>query len=254
MVRNFIINEDGSILRFGQKISIDELTIEECIQIMQNKSFDTDNIEKINKRYLYLVEEQKRLTPQFITKDAYFKLNPNIKNIEISRCLVGLAFSLTILLISIFLGICIDGLFFIATAIMAYIVLFIILMFAFLKERDDNVYEIEDTESEIKIVKSQTSSMGLARFTGEKYSIANIPVHSQVSILNYGDGTYLVTTIRIGKKGSITTKKGLINYLKKCIWILPLQECDIRKFNDNIIIEKKDGTVIKMTTRGFIVG
>lgn len=260
MTEHFKINEDGSIHRFGKIKSIDELTIEECNIILQDTvNYNANDIEKINKRYYYLLEEQKKLNPRFINRKDYFKLHPGYKNKHKSITLTFLLYASTMFLIFLCLSLSFPEVDVIIpiTVFTGYAFMVSICMYIAILPFDKMLFEIEETESDVKITRAQSSNMGLFRFNDKKYKSC-LPLavaNTCINVINYGGGTYLIITSNIDwNSKKVIISRGLINCLEKDIWIYPMQECDIYKTNDDIIvIENKNGVVKKMNTRGFVI-
>lgn len=103
-----------------------------------------------------------------------------------------------------------------------------------------SIFDVEDTDSEYKIVRAPVLTMGVFRFSNNKISPI-IPL-SYNKIVYLGDGTYLLEN---------KDKKGLLNILNSNIWLYPMDTCEI-SWENNIISISKEGQIIKkISTRGF---
>ena len=103
------------------------------------------------------------------------------------------------------------------------------------------VFDVEDTESEYKIVRAKILSMGIYRFTNNRaITVATLTFDK---IVYLGDGTYLMEN---------KDKKGLLNVLSfPAQWVHPMDTCEI-SWENNIISISKEGHIIKkISTRGF---
>ena len=103
-----------------------------------------------------------------------------------------------------------------------------------------NVFDVENTDSEYKIVRAPVLTMGVFKFTNNRIYY-KIPV-SYSNVVHIGDGTYLLEN---------DNKKGLLNILSNEVWLHPMDTCEISWENNIISISKEGQLIKKITTRGF---
>lgn len=103
-----------------------------------------------------------------------------------------------------------------------------------------NVFDVENTDSEYKIVRAPVLTMGVFKFTNNRIYY-KIPV-SYSKVVHIGDGTYLLEN---------DNKKGLLNILSNEVWLHPMDTCEISWKNNIISISKEGQLIKKITTRGF---
>ena len=103
-----------------------------------------------------------------------------------------------------------------------------------------NVFDVENTDSEYKIVRAPVLTMGVFKFTNNRIYY-KIPIYYS-KVVHIGDGTYLLEN---------DDKKGLLNILSNGVWLHPMDTCEI-SWENNIISISKEGQIIKkISTRGF---
>lgn len=102
------------------------------------------------------------------------------------------------------------------------------------------IFDVEDTDSEYKIVRAPVLTMGVFRFSNNKI-FSKIPL-SYNKIVHIGNGTYLLEN---------NDKKGLLNILSNEVWLHPMDTCEISWENNIISISKEGQLIKKITTRGF---
>lgn len=123
-------------------------------------------------------------------------------------------------------------------------VLILILVFilgaAFSAPVAGGIFDVEDTDSEYKIVRAPVLTMGVFRFSNNKI-FPKIRL-SYNKIVHIGNGTYLLED---------NDKKGLLNILSNEVWLHPMDTCEISWENNIISISKEGQLIKKITTRGF---
>lgn len=203
--------------------SIDDLSLEELKEILDNNYYDLYNVQEseIRKRYNILLEQDRLKNPVFITKEEFLRRNPKYNEV-IGRGLFGRE-----------------------------------------KRRNSqmlNFYDVEDTEREHRIVRGACSRISVYRFSNNEITvypfITTLRYGGYESIKYLGDGAYflscddrkIVVSVLDYKNSSVLAdthsyKEGVLHRIK-----------DIRILNNNIIeIKDKKGNIRKMTTRGFKV-
>lgn len=103
-----------------------------------------------------------------------------------------------------------------------------------------NIFDIEDTDSENKIVRAAVLKMGVYKFSKNKITL-KIPI-SYDKIVHIGDSTYLL---------ELGDKKGLLNILSNPVWLHNMDTCEISWENNIISISKEGQKIKKISTRGF---
>ena len=225
---------------------IEDFTLEECREYLNSKS-EGELSEKVTERLKYLQSLEKSQkgnigTPVFISLDELAK-NPKYAyankfnwNYFIKAVLPILLVYVGYRIFLVFLdyGAQMGGVDF----ILLPLGLIICAVFC-LPEKV--VFDVEDTESEYKIVRAKILSMGIYRFTNNRAITVAAVRYDKIVYL--GDGTYLL------KKKD---KKGLLNVLSfPAQWVHPMDTCEI-SWENNIISISKEGHIIKkISTRGF---
>lgn len=198
--------------------SIDDLSLEELKEIIDNNYYDLYNVQEseIRKRYDILQEQDRLINPVFITKEEFLRRNPKYNEV-IGRGLFGRE-----------------------------------------KRRNSRMldfYDVEDTDREHRIVRSACSKMTVYRFYGNiisefriLFTLSNNMGYDCIKYL--GEGCYYFT---IGKDKLVVN---VLDYKNPCVLVdTGIDKIkDIRIINNNIIeIENKKGEIWRMTTRGFKV-
>lgn len=234
--------------------AIDSFTIEECREYI-NLYPNGENIFEVTKRLDDLLEVNKSqlgISPTYIRWGDFCSEHPIYTskskfNWKTFKKIASISFSIFIgLLIVLF----VSHLFFGSphhiddigtTAGLGVFILIIVFIWGIIHCFPiTGIFDIEDTESEYKIVRAPVLTMGVYRFSNNKV-YCKIPLLYN-KIVHIGDGTYLLE-----KDG----KKGLLNILANEVWLHPMDNCEI-SWENNIISISKDGQIIKrITTRGF---
>lgn len=199
--------------------SIDDLSLEELKEIIDNNYYDLYNVQEseIRKRYDILQEQDRLINPVFITKEEFLRRNPKYNEV-IGHGLFGKE-----------------------------------------KRRNSRMlhfYDVEDTEREHRIVRSACNGISVYRFSENNITtyypvIAPLDVSGccEGSIKYLGDGSYLIKYAN--------RKRIIVNVLghKPVILVRCTTPSTKIQIIDNNIIEITDGkgNVTKMTTRGFKV-
>ncbi len=198
--------------------SIDDLSLEELKEILDNNYYDLYNVQEseIRKRYNILLEQDRLKNPVFITKEEFLRRNPKYNEV-IGRGLFGRE-----------------------------------------KRRNSRMlhfYDVEDTEREHRIVRSACNGISVYRFSENNITtyypvIAPLGAYGccEGSIKYLGDGSYLIRFY--------DGKKIIVNVLvpnKPIILVRCKPSEKIQIDNDIIEIIYKNDKVSKMTTRGFKV-
>ena len=216
--------------------NIEDFTLEECREYLNSKS-EGELSEKVTERLKYLQNLEKSQkgnigTPVFISLDELAK-NPKYAYANKFNWNYFIKVMLTFLPVLIIIALAIakkDG---IAAEVAIGIALLLalpIIAYTIAYCSQKIAFDVEDTESEYKIVRASISYMGIIRYTNNRAITVAAVRYDKIVYL--GDGTYLL------KKKD---KKGLLNVLSfPAQWVHPMDTCEISWENNIISISKKD--------------
>lgn len=192
--------------------SIDDLSLEELKEIIDNNYYDLYNVQEseIRKRYDILQEQDRLINPVFITKEEFLRRNPKYNEV-IGRGLFGRE-----------------------------------------KRRNSRMlhfYDVEDTEREHRIVRSACERMSIYRFSNNIIQYYGSPLAGLIdggyNFIKYiGDGAYYV-------KGGVSMVVNVLDPNNPRV-LATSKNNKIRILDNNIIeIEDRKGRIRCITRRGF---